>query len=234
MINRVFCYSNDEAKKNGNNTSAGKMLAQIAGMVLLFCVIQIIFVSISIGSSDDSFSNYTFSLISIIIFLVIIASYIIYCRSKFYSQLTGFATDTDNNIYFVIKLNNAASFAIGGIAVGNSIDRALDKSNSLAGDVAQGTGAVLAWYSLNKSVKIMQNPEIIAKMVECATTTTGAEIRQILKIHNYEEDSRKVKIKCDYKIMNNGRIKCNKTINVYKSYNCFNQLMDNLLSKRRE
>jgi len=79
----------------------------------------------------------------------------------------------------------------------------------------------------------MQNPEIIAKMVECASTTTGAEVRQILKVYNYTQNSRSVKIRCDYRIMRTGQIKYNKNITIYKSFNCFNDLMNIILNNNR-
>ena len=89
-------------------------------------------------------------------------------------------------------------------------DAVLKDRNSFAGNMAEGLGAAMTLYSLNKSAKIMQNPEIIAKMVECANTTTGAEVRQILKVYNYIQNSHRVKIRCDYRIMRTGQIKYNK------------------------
>lgn len=228
MINRVFCYSEQEARKNRNNVSIGKMLLHVIGMTLLLTVAIIVLCFMS-----DDFMDNPFSIILITFgFMGFVIWYALSFGMKFRSQLTGFATDTNNNVYFASKLNNGESFVIGGMAAEGVIDGILGNSDSFAGDLAKGLGTAMTLYSMNKSAKIMQNPEIIAKMVEYATTTTGAEIRQILKVYNYTQNSHKVKIRCDYRIMRTGKIKYNKTITIYKSYNCFNELMNILLNTR--
>lgn len=228
MINRVFTYSNEEARRNGNNVSIGKMIFQVIGMTLLLILAMII----TSFMSGDFLDSPLFMFIIIFGFTAFVIWYAIRFGMKFRSQLTGFATDTNNNIYFASKLNNGESFVIGGMAAEGIIDGILGDSNSFAGDLAQGLGTAMTLYSMNKSAKIMQNPEIIARMVECANTTTGAEVRQILRVYNYIQNSHKIKIKCDYQIMRNGKIKYNKTMNIYKSYNCFNELMNILLNTR--
>lgn len=228
MINRVFCYSKQEAKKNRNDVSIGKMILQIIVMVLLI-------VGVGVGTatiSDELMSTPFFGMLFMFGFTAFIIWYAISFGIKFRVQFTGFATDTDNNVYFTSKLNNGENFVIGGIAAEGILDGILGNSDSFAGDLAKGVGTVMTLYSMNKSAKIMQNPEIIAKMVENATTTTGAQILQILKVHNYSQDSHKVKIWCDYGDMRTGKIVYNKKITIYKSYNCFNDLMNILLSQR--
>ena len=229
MINRVFCYSDEEAKRNGNSVSIGKMILQVIGMVLLLVVAM--FVSFAI--SDEFMESPIFLLLITFGFVGWVIYFAIKFRSKFQSQLMGFATDTDNNVYSAVKLNNGEEFVIGGMAAGGIIDAVLKDSNSFAGNMAEGLGAAMTLYSLNKSAKIMQNPEIIAKMVECANTTTGAEVRQILKVYSYTQNSRSVKIRCDYRIMRTGQIKYNKNITIYKSFNCFNDLMNIILNNNR-
>ena len=227
MINRVFCYSDEEAKKNGNSVSIGKMLLQIIVMVLLMIIVMFVCFAIS----HDFMDNPLFFLLFIFGFTILIICYAINFNLKFHSQLTGFAIDTENNIYLATKLNNGEEFVIGGMAAGEIIDKVLGKSNSFSGDLVQGVGTAMTLYTLKKSAKIMQNPEIIAKMVESANTTTGAEVRQLLKVYNYTENTHKVKIKCDYRIMRNGKVKCNKTMNIYKSYNCYNELINIILNR---
>lgn len=229
MINRVFCYSDEEAKRNGNSVSIGKMILQVIGMLLLLVVAMFLCFDIS----DDFMDNPIFLLLLVFGFIGWIIYYAIKFNLKFHSQLMGFATDINNNVYCATKLNNGEEFVIGGMAAGGIIDAVLKDSNSFAGNMAEGLGAAMTLYSLNKSAKIMQNPEVIAKMVECANTTTGAEVRQILKVYNYTQNSHSVKIRCDYKIMRTGKIKYNKNITIYKSFNCFDDLMNAILNNNR-
>jgi len=228
VVNRVFCYSNEEAKKNGNYLSIGKLLLQT--FLLIISMVIMLFVIIAINF--ELMNNFIFMMTFIIIWTLLIITYAIKAGFKMHSKLMGFATDTTNNIYCAIKLNNGEEFAIGGLAVGNIVDMALGDNNSALGDAIQVAGAAMALYSMDKSAKIMQNPEVISKMVEYATTTTGADVRQILKVHSYTESKHKVKIKCDYKSMRSGKIKYGKNMTIYKSYNHFNELLNLLCLKR--
>lgn len=228
MINRVFLYSNEEAKRNGNSLTIGKVLIQSIILTLLFIVLLFICMLIS----DDFFENPVFFMILITIFIITILVYAIKAKQKTSQQLMAFATDENNNIFCVNKLNNGGKYVIGGIEAGNIVDKVLDNGDSVAGDAVQLAGTIMAVNNLNNSSKMMQNPKTIADIVDNASDMKGALVRQILKVYNYTEDSHKVKISCDYRIIGNGEIKYNKYIKIYKSFNCFNDLMNIILSKK--
>ena len=228
IVDRVFCYSADEAKKNDNYTSRTQLI--------IFIVLEMILVTISVLAIIERGSV----VIGIITILIGVCLYVvlgIISQVREQSKLQGFATDTDGNVYMTYKLNNGEEFAIGGIAAGGLAKSILDNKNvnSNAGNLAGGLGSVIgigmSLYSESKSKKIMQNPEIIAKMEECAETTTGASVTKFLKVHSYTENSHKIKIKCDYEIMNTGKIKYNKRITIYKSFNYFDDLKSVILNK---
>lgn len=215
VVDRVFCYSTAEAKKNGNSLSIGKMILQVF-LIVIIMMIPLVLMPILLDEINGGFILiYTFIFIGVLIF------YIIKQRGKIQAQLTAIAT-VGKNIYLAIKLNNGEDLFIGGMAAGSIIEN----FNQALGDAIQGVGSVASLYAISRSSKIMQNPEIIAKMVEYAKETTGASVFKILKIYNYREDLKKIKITCDYMIMYNGKIKQNKKITIYKSYNCMNDLLN--------
>lgn len=226
-INRVFCYSKEEAKKNKNNVSMGRWLLQIMLTVASWIIISNIHAKVHTEFMD----MYGF-LIDSSLFLIVAGYFSVKFFIGFLPQLMGFAIDSDNNVYYANKVNNGEVFAIGGVTAKNAINRSLNKSDSFAGDVAEGLGVALSLYSLKQSAKLMQDPEIIAKIVENAETTTGAEVTQILRVHNYTQNLHKVKIKCDYKMAKRNKVKYNKTIIIYKSFNCFDELMNAILNVR--
>ncbi len=214
VVDRVFCYSTAEAKKNGNSLSIGKMILQVF-LIVIIMMIPLVLMPILLDEINGGFILiYTFIFIGVLIF------YIIKQRGKIQAQLTGIAT-VGKDIYIAQKLNNGEDLFIGGMAAGSIIEN----FNQALGDAIQGVGSVASLYAISRSSKIMQNPEIIAKMVEYAKETTGASVFKILKIYNYREDLKKIKITCDYMIMYNGKIKQNKKITIYKSYNCMNDLL---------
>ncbi len=214
VVSRVFCYSEKEAKKTSNNLSIGKMLLQIFLIVIVMMITFFLMLILLDDTNEDFILIYTFIFIGVIIF------YIIKQRGKIQAQLTGLAI-SNNNLYIVKKLNNGEDLFIGGMAVGSI----LENFNQTLGDSVKGIGSIASLYALNKSAKIMRNPEIIAKIVELSNQTTGAIVLKILKIYSFKENNKKVQINCDYMIMGNQKIKQNKKITIYKSYNCMDDLI---------
>ena len=215
VVDRVFCYSTAEAKKNGNSLSIGKMILQVF-LIVIIMMIPLVLMPILLDEINGGFILiYTFIFIGVLIF------YIIKQRGKIQAQLTAIAT-VGKDIYLAIKLNNGEDLFIGGMAAGSI----LENFNQVLGDSVKGAGSIASLYALNKSTKVMQNPEIIAKMVEYADNTTGAIVQKILRIYNYKEHAKKIDITCDYMIMHNKKIKQNKKITIYKSYNCMNDLLN--------
>ena len=163
VVNRVFCYSKKEAKKNGNDLSIGKMFLQIF-LIVIIMMIPLVLMPILLDEINGGFILiYTFIFIGVLIF------YIFKQRGKFQAQLKGIAT-IGNDIYIAQKLNNGEDLFIGGMAAGSIIEN----FSQALGDAIQGVGSVASLYAISRSSKIMQNPEIIAKMVEYAKETTGA------------------------------------------------------------
>lgn len=225
MVNRIFCYSYEEAERNGNVVSFGSITLFVLSIILLFSIAG----PICIHNAD----NPMLFLLLIFAFFFILILYLGKKNANAKAQLTAFATDSNNNVYYVSKINNGEDYFYGGMAAGETLNTFFKDSSHILGESTKLIGGIMSVRALNKSVKIMQNPEIIAQMVECADTTTGAEIIQILKVYNYTQNSHIVKIICDYRILRTGKIKYNKNIKIRKSYNCFNDLMNIILDNNR-
>lgn len=215
-VNRVFCYSKEVAKKNGNRLPVLELiLSLVLGMVGL-----ISFIIITIDKINST-------IITLLLFawmaLLIYYGIVFILRSK--SRMTGYATDTEGRIYKVMSMNNGQGLYFGGVAAGGMIDQ-LAKNNSRLGESLGGAiGAATELHSMNKSAKYMSNPEIIAKMVESAPNITGGEVLEILKVYSIVDRKKSVKIKCDYRILRTNLIRYNTNIIVEKSFNMFDDLI---------
>lgn len=229
MINRVFCYSEDEAKKNGCFSSIKKILLFTVSATLIFCFIIIMTVVLF----DDAFEN-SFGLFAIemIAFLVIVFYVAIKFSLGMRAKLIGYATDTEGRIYQATKLNNGEELYIGGLAAGSLIDTIAKNSSNIGRDLGGAIGAGAQFYTMYKSAQVMSNPEIIAKMVENGQNISGAMVIEILKVHSYIDKNRCVKLRCDYRFLKNGKIKYNKTLTIYKAYNYFNDLINIAINKK--
>lgn len=212
MVNRVFVYSDEEARKNNNYTTLKRLLLVIFGIFFTsFLFILFLFIFI-LPDFDIEF-----------ILILWVSAMLIYgfnWRKKYFPRFSAFATDTDGNVYYIKNIMPSGIFAIGGIA-----------SPYLLENVSNNTDVSFI-SELDKTVKIMKKPDAIAIAVEHPDSTYNIEIYRILKVHNYIETSHKIKLICDYQIKINGKEKAknNATLTIYKSYNNFGDLLYTLLN----
>lgn len=212
MVNRVFVYSDEEARKNNNYTTLKRLLLVIFGIFFTsFLFILFLFIFI-LPDFDIEF-----------ILILWVSAMLIYgfnWRKKYFPRFSAFATDTDGNVYYIKNIMPSGIFAIGGIA-----------SPYLLENVSNNTDVSFI-SELDKAIEIMKKPDAIAIAVEHPDSTYNIEIYRILKVHNYIETSHKIKLICDYQIKINGKEKAknNATLTIYKSYNNFGDLLYTLLN----
>lgn len=212
MVNRVFVYSDEEARKNNNYTTLKRLLLVIFGIFFTsFLFILFLFIFI-LPDFDIEF-----------ILILWVSAMLIYgfnWRKKYFPRFSAFATDTDGNVYYIKNIMPSGIFAIGGIA-----------SPYLLENVSNNTDVSFI-SELDKTVEIMKKPDAIAIAVEHPDSTYNIEIYRILKVYNYIETSHKIKLICDYQIKINGKEKAknNATLTIYKSYNNFGDLLYTLLN----
>lgn len=215
MVNRVFCYSKEVAKKNGNTLPVLQLiLATIIFMVAI--LVMTIFVAEAL------------TLFILLIFLFMVA--IIYLAIRFdhimKTRMSGWATTNDGKVYKAMTVNNGQGLFVGGVAVGSLVDQMVGKGSGIGGDIGGTVGTIAQYYSMHKSAEYMSHPEIVAKMVEEAPNVTGAEVYEILKVHSITQKHHFVKINCDYKIVRTGKVKYNKKMKIEKSFNQMTDLID--------
>ena len=222
-VNRVFCYSKEVAKQNGNKLPILTLiLSTILGMVA--------FVGLAV-IMGDSFNGVMFTLV-FIAWLSLIIYYSIILGLRLRSRMTGYATDTEGRIFKAMTINNGQGLYFGGVAAGGMIDQLVGNDSSLGESLGGAVGAAAQFYSMNRSAKYMSHPEIVAKMVESAPNITGAEVIEILKVYSIINKKKSIKIKCDYRNLRNNKIKYNKSLVIEKSFNMFDDLANALNTHR--
>lgn len=220
MVNRVFCYSKEEAKKNGNRLP-------IINLVLVTFIFIVSLVMIS-----SIFSQMWVFIIAIIAFMFVLVYYSVILGLRLNSRMAAYATDTEGNFYKAFTLNNGEGLYFAGYSVGSVLDDILKNTSNVGRDLGGLIGGAAQLSAMNKSAKIMSHPEIVAKIINEVKTITGAEVLQIIKVYSYKERKHSIKIKCDYKSLRRDKIKYNKNITIEKSYTAFNDMIDVILSKK--
>lgn len=222
-VNRVFCYSKEVAKQNGNKLPILPLILSILLGVVVFIILA------------EVMANTHNGLLSALLFIPwfsLIMFYSVVLGKRLRSRMMGFATDTDGRIYQAVTLNNGQGLYVGGLAVGGMVDRLVGNDSSLGENLGGAIGAAAQFYSINKSAEYMSHPEIVAKMVESAPNITGAEVFEILKVYSIINRKKSIKIKCDYRNLRFEKIRYNKTLVIEKSFNMFGDLASALNAHR--
>ena len=135
IVNRVFCYSKEIAKKNGNKLPIlALVLSTILGITAFISVVIM-----------NKFNGIIFAII-FIAWLSLIIYYSIILMLRLVSRMTAYATDTEGRIFKTIAMNDGQGLYFGGVAAGGMIDQfAGNDSNpgeSLGGAVGAAGGRV--------------------------------------------------------------------------------------------
>jgi len=224
IINRVFCYSKDVARKNGNKLPILQIvLTTILGIIALL-VLTI--------ATIDSESSLVIILFATFVWMLIIIYYSVILGIKMRNRMIGYATDTNGRIFRAMAINNGQGLYLGGVAAGGLVDQIAGNSSNVGKNLGGAVGAAAQLYTMNRSANYMSNPEIVAKMVEEAPNISGAEVIEILKVYSIIDKRKTVKINCDYKILSANKIRYAKNLTIEKSYNMFEDLI-NILNTHR-
>ncbi len=214
-VNRVFCYSKDVAKQNGNKLP----ILQIVLCLIIFMIVIFVMAFLLVHNSL-LFMIITFTFIGVTIYYSVILGI------RLRTRMSGWATTEDGRIFKAMAINNGQGLFLGGIATGSLVDQLTNNSNNLGESLGGTVGAAAEFYSMNKSAQYMNHPEIIAKMVEEAPNISGAEVIELLKVYSITEKKHVIKINCDYKILRTDVVMYNKNMSIEKSYNQMNDLVN--------
>ena len=214
-VNRVFCYSKDVAKQNGNKLPILELV-----LTTIIFIVAIITVAFTLQGLIALYVIMTFAFMGLIIYFSIILGI------RLRTRMSGWATTDDNRICKAMTVNNGQGLYFGGLAAGSMVDQLTNSAKDIGRDIGGAIGAAGQFYAMNRQAQYMSHPEIVAKMVESAPNITGAEVIEILKVHSITNGKHSVKINCDYKTLRTDKVKYNKNVSIEKSYNQFDDLMN--------
>lgn len=202
MINQVFSYSEELAKKSGSKSIILKVLLLIVINVIIYYILPII------GGI-------------LFVFTLIYSVYQIANNSIDTSEKTrSYAIDKNCRIFEINLLptfNNAGSM---GQLVGGNIGGAI-------GSVMDAK----VLKSINNNIDIINNPEIISKLIETKPVEI-VNIIEILKVYSIEEGKTNFKVNCDLvNLTNDNKIYSKTTLRIKKCYTNYETLIEELKKK---
>lgn len=223
MISRVFCYSDLEAEKNGNKDMTTKTIFLILAIVVSGLIGLLSLYILKIINDDD------FTSLSIFFAVTIIAIFALASRSKYGARLTAFAIDSNGKLYQAVHIGDEIVSVVTGGATGFLLDQVVNGGNSaIFEDLGTIIGSYMAYKKRERALKLMVNPEFIAKLIENARNIQGANIYSFEKIYSISENNNSLTIICDYMNVRTGKIEIKKKLNILKSFNSFDDLKNHI------
>lgn len=203
MINKVFTYSEELAKKSGSNSVVLKVLLLIVTNVILF---------------------FTFPIIGIILFVFTLI-YSVYQISnntiEIDEKTRSYAIDDNGRIFEINLLHEFNNAGATGQLVGGSVGGLIGSSQDIK-----------ALNEINSNIDIINNPETISKLIETKPEQI-VNIIEILKVHSIQESKTNFKVNCDLVVLTNNNKMYNKAnLRIKKCYTDYKALIEELNKKR--
>lgn len=202
MINKVFTYSEELAKKSG-----------ATGEVLKFLLLLIISVTML----------YIFRIIGIILVVFTVIYGTKHLKNNgidIEEKLRTYAIDDNGRIFEINLLHGLNNAGSTGQLVGGSI-------GGLIGTVQD----INVLNEINNNIDIIKNPETISKLIETKPQQV-VNIIEILKVYSIEECKTNFKVNCDLVVLTNENTMYNKTdLRIKKCYTDYETLIEELNKK---
>lgn len=225
-LKECFVYSNQIRKKNG--VFRFNCIKGVLVVILTFLP------SIIRVDQNDNFisnpSNMYWICAYFIMLFTLYFNWIFNCSRKNKSKKTAFAIYENGNIYQIIAKYFDEPYR--GLHNG-SVVRAIGLFSDYAVENSKESG--FRWEErLLPSVINNPNQNLDYETVyygRMYSAKANAQVREILQIHDFKKNSKRIKIKCDYMLKNTGKIKKNKTIVIYCVYK-YQHLLENMLLEK--
>ncbi len=208
MITKVFCYSDDVARRKCDVKSS----KNYTFLFILFLILSILSIFIFVIIFNI--------VVAMIIFwlLLIIA---IYFEAKIIlemnDKMSALAIDENGSIYKTTVIDKGAELGLLGLSIGNILKEATD--SNLAYGTSSLLGSFLMIKQMNKAIKVMSVPNNVASMINNADKLTGVITNKITRIYNIKNEKKKIVITCDYEIYKKNKVKLKKKLVIKKKYN---------------
>lgn len=219
MTNKVYNYSIDVAKANGNHTSLF--------LACFFLVFPIILGTAFLLFIPD-FSLY----IAIGIMFAGVAIGGALCIDYFFSQdikVVAYAVTDDNKIYRVIYKNVGNEYYVGGYVIGRAASRAFNNKNIRY--IGRVIGTHIRDAKEKAAIEDMSHEEFVKSLIDESYRSVHTQLHTINKVYNIIEKKRKFVIDCDLENAKNTYVK-RKKISIYKAYEDLHELIGYINNKR--
>lgn len=217
MIKKIFCYSDEVAIKRCGTKSL-KSYAMLLALFIVLALMSLFLLAFNIP--------FLIGMIPFFMLFIIAIYYEVKLVLSMNDKMSAIAVDENGGLYKVSVIDRGVEFGLLGLSAGNFIKKITN--NDLLKEVSSAVGLFFMFKQMNKAVKVMQNPNNVAMIINKADEFTGVITQKIIKIYNVENKKNKMVINCDFEIYKKGKIKQGKKIVLKKKYNNFEEI-ENML-----
>lgn len=214
MINRVYFFNRNIAKSNKCEYSSTRWFIKFFGGILTWILV------IKVVQLFFTFKHEEYFVISLLPILIGYEIFIHYVTTNAaLAQIRAFYSDVFGNVYFLDNNNNGKSQFL------------MKSYGRTTRSMSFIVGAVSATQTIEEQTNFMQNPDNSVKLLEESFRENHVSSYNILNVYKIKEERKKIKLICDCKCLDSGKIKRKKHVTIYKVYIGLEELME-LLKKR--
>lgn len=206
MITKIFCYKDEVAKEICGVKSSKS-----------YTFLFVLFLILSILSLFMIIFNVAFAMVAFWLLFMVAIYFEIRLVLEMNDKMTAIAIDENGSVYKTTVIDKGAEFGLLGITTGNLL-KEFTNSELIEG-ISASIGALFMFKQMNKAIKVMSNPNNVARIINDADKLTGVITNKIIRIHSVINKKKKIKIICDMEIYKKGKIKVNKKLVIKKKYN---------------
>lgn len=208
MITKVFCYSDDVAKRKCGVKSS----KNYTFLFILFLILSILSIFIFIAIFKTMFGMVIFWL-----FFIIAIYFEVKIILEMNDKMSALAIDENGSIYQTVVIDRGSELGLLGLSVGNILKEVTD--SDLANGASSLIGGFLMVKQMNKAAKVMSVPNNVVSIINNADKLTGVITNKITRIYSIKNEKKKMVITCDYEIYKKNKVKLKKKLVIKKKYN---------------
>lgn len=220
-VSRIFCYSDDIARENGNCPSKVLLFFLFFFSIVAF-IVEVMFFEFL----DFHFNSDIVHLMLTINFSCFIILIIYFFRiSRFMMRrMTIYVVDNCNNVYEITKKNNSDKVYYAAGIGGYLVDK-LNDDRTIFKQLFLVVGFAINFITSKKISEEINNPVFVEQVMKDPKLLKNGNIYKLYNIKTIKEKRKYYEILSSYKNLVTDEISVNVKYKVFKSFVCYGELI---------
>lgn len=222
MVKKVFCYSEEVAKRHGNHLSYKGV--QIGAIIFLISFMVLLIFACFLENINIYFQVTFTSMIIMVLSMFFVFGYTLKAFFSFICSTASYVIDNENRIFQVAMINDAAEFLCVRTDHGNSPRNVFLFIEAFVFHYPQTVS------KMKEKLEFISNPDVVENLFY-DDSGLHSNVFEILKVRSIKEKRKSFVIRCDYKYIQAEKVNKRRKIMIKKTYNDYEELIGYLKKK---